>query len=51
MKVCKNCGRIIEFNPRFNAYICRECGYSEKEQSKYLVNRFYLDKKEEKVTR
>ena len=26
-KICNNCKRIMDYDPYFKLYICRQCGY------------------------
>lgn len=40
-KSCPKCERISEFDPYFNAYICRHCGWeSDRTNERYMLKRF-----------
>ena len=29
-KICKKCNRMMTYDPYFEKYVCRQCGYTEK---------------------
>lgn len=39
MKVCPKCGKVVDFNSYFGAYICDECGW---EDNSYSRGGFYI---------
>jgi len=56
MKVCPDCGKVVDFNSYFGAYICEECGwednsYSEERTSYFSQRRDFYEEIKEKQSR
>lgn len=37
MKVCPKCGKVVDFNSYFGAYICDECGWEDNSYSRERI--------------
>ena len=40
MKVCPKCGKVVDFNSYFGAYICDECGWEDNSYSRERISYF-----------